>query len=153
MTGTLRFREATLADLPAILALLRDDPLGAAREPAALDLAPYAAAFARIAASAEQQLIVGERDGQILATCQLAVLPGLSNRGRVRGQVEAVRVAADQRSQGIGAALMAEAEARLRAAGCGVIQLTTHRSRARAHAFYERLGFTASHIGYKRDLE
>ncbi|MEI4486121.1 GNAT family N-acetyltransferase [Frigidibacter sp. MR17.14] len=146
------FRDATEADLPAILALLRDDPLGAARE-AAGDLAPYRAAFARIRASSDQQLVVGVDDaGAVVATCQLSILPGLSNAGRIRGQIEAVRVAAALRSQGIGAALMAEAEARLRAAGCGVLQLTTDRSRTRAHAFYEALGFTATHIGYKRTL-
>ncbi|MEI4471004.1 GNAT family N-acetyltransferase [Frigidibacter sp. MR17.24] len=148
----IRFRDATEADLTAILALLRDDTLGAARE-AAGDLAPYRAAFARIAAAPDQQLVVGEdAAGAIVATCQLSVLPGLSNAGRIRGQIEAVRVASHLRSQGIGAALMAEAERRLRAAGCGVMQLTTDRSRTRAHAFYEGLGFTATHIGYKRTL-
>jgi len=32
------------------------------------------------------------------------------------------------------------------------VQLTTDRSRADAHRFYDRLGFTASHIGYKLAL-
>jgi len=30
--------------------------------------------------------------------------------------------------------------------------LTTNKSRADAHRFYERLGFKASHVGYKLEL-
>ena len=41
-------------------------------------------------------------------------------------------------------------EARCR--GCAVVQLTTDKTRADAHRFYERLGFTASHEGYKLQL-
>lgn len=136
--------------MAAIVALLADDPLGAARE--AGTLAPYEAAFARIVASDAMHLIVGEQAGRVVATYQLAIMPGLSNAGRTRATLEAVRVAAELRSQGIGGQLIADAEARARAAGAGLLQLTTHKSRARAHAFYDRLGFTPSHIGYKRDL-
>jgi len=37
---TLHYRDAVADDLPAIVALLADDPLGAQREDAALPLAP-----------------------------------------------------------------------------------------------------------------
>ena len=136
--------------MPALVAMLADDPLGQGREGA--DLAPYLAAFDEIAANPMHQLIVGELDGRIVATCQLTILSGLSRQGAKRALVEAVRVAADLRSQGIGEALMAECEARARVAGAGVLQLTTDKSRLRAHAFYDRLGFSASHIGYKKPL-
>ena len=36
-----------------------------------------------------------------------------------------------------------------RAAGCAMIQLTTDKSRADAHRFYESLGFVSSHLGMK----
>jgi GNAT superfamily N-acetyltransferase len=42
------------------------------------------------------------------------------------------------------------AEARRR--GCGLVQLTSDKSRLDAHRFYERLGFVASHQGYKLQL-
>ncbi|PTE21089.1 GNAT family N-acetyltransferase [Cereibacter changlensis JA139] len=145
----IRFRDARREDVAAIVALLADDELGAARETAPLQA--YLDAFDRIAAS-EMQLVVGETGDRIVATYQLAIEHGLSLGGMTRAVVEGVRVAADLRSQGLGAALMADAEARARVAGAGVIQLTTNKSRARAHRFYERLGFTASHIGYKRTL-
>lgn len=144
------FRLARREDVPALVAMLADDPLGAARETA--DMAPYLAAYDAIAASPAQHLIVGEVDGRIVATCQLTLLPGLSRQGATRALVEAVRVASDLRSSGIGAALMAEAEARARAAGAVMIQLTTDKTRLRAHAFYERLGYEQSHLGYKKAL-
>ena len=144
------FRSARRGDVPALVAMLADDPLGQGREGA--DLAPYLAAFDEVAANPMHQLIVGELDGRIVATCQLTILSGLSRQGAKRALVESVRVAADLRSQGIGEALMAECEARARAAGAGVLQLTTDKSRLRAHAFYDRLGFSASHIGYKKPL-
>lgn len=136
--------------MAALVAMLADDPLGQARE--SDDLAPYLAAFVEIAANPMHQLIVGEVAGRIVATCQLTILAGLSRQGAKRALVEAVRVVADLRGQRIGEALMAECEARARAAGASVIQLTTDKTRARAHRFYDRLGYTPSHIGYKKPL-
>ena len=144
------FRAATCADVPAIVALLSDDPLGQGRETA--DLAPYLAAFDRLAANPMHQLIVGDLAGRVVATCQLTILHGLSRQGMTRALLEAVRVAPDLRSAGIGAALMAEVEARARAAGAAMLQLTTDKSRQRAHAFYDRLGYEPSHLGYKKAL-
>lgn len=147
----IRFREATRADVPAVVALLADDALGAAREGA--EIAPYLAAFDAMAAEGNNRLIVGEVAGRIVATYQLTVISGLSLRASRRAQVESVRVAADLRGKGIGAAMMADAEARSRAAGCRLMQLTSNAARSRARRFYESLGFTASHIGFKRDLD
>ncbi|MEF3048205.1 GNAT family N-acetyltransferase [Pseudotabrizicola sp. L79] len=145
------FRTATRADLPALVAMLADDPLGQGRESA--DLAPYLAAFDRIAAQPMHQIIVAETGGRVVATCQLTILDGLSRQGMTRALVEAVRTVPDLRGQGIGAALMAEAEARARAAGARMVQLTTDKSRLRAHAFYDRLGYAPSHLGYKKMLD
>lgn len=146
----IRFREARREEVPAVAALLADDALGTAREGS--DLAPYLAAFDAMQAEAGNTLIVGEEAGRIVATYQLTFISGLSLRASRRAQVESVRVAADLRGRGIGAAMMADAEARARAAGCRLIQLTSNAGRKRARAFYERLGFTPSHIGFKRDL-
>ena len=144
------FRPARRGDVPAIIALLRDDPLGRGRE--AADPAPYLTAFERIAGEPDNHLIVGEAAGAVVACYQLTCITGLSLRASRRAQIEGIRVATLLRGRGIGAALMADAEVRARAAGCSLLQLTTNRSRTDAHRFYERLGFTASHIGYKRDL-
>jgi GNAT superfamily N-acetyltransferase len=146
----IRFRDATRADVPAIVGLLTDDPLGKGREGAASDA--YLAAFDDIATNPMHHLIVGVDADRIIACCQLTILAGLSRGGSRRALVEAVRVSADLRSKGIGALMMAECEARARSAGATMIQLTTDRSREAAHRFYERLGYTASHLGMKKPL-
>ncbi|MCR8722822.1 GNAT family N-acetyltransferase [Frigidibacter sp. ROC022] len=148
---TLRFRDARRADVPAVVALLRDDALGAGRETAGPET--YLAAFDEMAADPRNRLVVGEdATGRIVATFQFTVIAGLSLRAARRAQIESVRVAADLRGHGIGAALMAEAEARARAAGCSLLQLTSNASRGRAQAFYEQAGMVPSHIGYKKPL-
>lgn len=145
-----RWRLATRDDVAAVVALLADDALGTTRESA--DLAPYLAAYDAMQDEGGNQSIVGEADGRVVATYQLTFISGLSLKATRRAQVESVRVAADLRSRGIGAALMADAEARARAAGCGLIQLTTNRDRAQAHAFYVREGYQPSHVGFKKPL-
>lgn len=146
-----RFRGARRADVAGIVALLTADELGRGREAPAL--APYLAAFDAMAAEPGNTIIVGERAGGIVATLQLTLISGLSRGGARRAQVEAVRVAETLRGQGIGALLMAEAEARARAAGCSLIQFTSDASRERAHGFYARLGYRATHLGFKRMLD
>ncbi|MEX2521115.1 MAG: GNAT family N-acetyltransferase [Paracoccaceae bacterium] len=131
--------------------LLTDDELGAGREAAAL--APYQRAFDAMAAEPANMVLVGELAGVIVATYQITFISGLSRGGARRAQIEAVRVASPLRGQGVGALLMADAEARARAAGCTLIQFTSDTSRPRAHAFYERLGYRASHAGFKRALD
>lgn len=145
------WRPALRADVAQVVALLADDELGSRREGA--DLAPYLTAFDAMQAEGNNTLIVGEQEGAIVATYQLTFISGLSLRAARRAQVESVRVAAALRSTGIGALLMADAEDRARAAGCRLIQLTTNRDRARAHAFYSRLGYVPSHLGFKKPLE
>lgn len=147
------FRQATEADLPAIVTLLADDPLGAGREnPAMPPDRRYVAAFAAIAADPNQLLAVAEADGAVVGTLQLTFLPGLSRLGMWRGQIEAVRIAESARNAGAGQAMFEWAIEACRARGCGLVQLTTDISRPDAHRFYERLGFKASHAGYKLAL-
>jgi ribosomal protein S18 acetylase RimI-like enzyme len=149
----LTFREATAADLPAIVAMLADDPLGAKREDLSEPLNPaYVAAFHAMVAEANQHLVVAEAGGAVVGTFQLSFIPGLSNKGAWRAQVEGVRVRADQRGGRIGEAMMEHAAALAREKGCRVLQLTTDKSRKDAQRFYERLGFKGSHEGYKLTL-
>ena len=144
------FRSAIATDLPAIVALLADDVLGAARErpgdPA------YDAAFAAIAADANQLLAVADLGGRIVGCLQVTFIPGISHRGAWRGQIESVRIGADQRGSGLGRRMMDWAIEQCRARGCRMVQLTTDKSRTDARRFYESLGFVASHEGMKRAL-
>ncbi len=145
-----RLRRATPADVPALVRLMSDDDISAGRETS--DLAPYERAFARIDAEPAQLLVVGEVDGEAVCTLQLTVIPGLSRGGALRGQVEAVRVRSDLRGRGVGEALLGWAVEELRSRGCAVAQLTTDKRRTDAHRFYARLGWVASHEGFKIQL-
>jgi GNAT superfamily N-acetyltransferase len=151
----IRWRPGRRADVAAVVALLADDVLGAMRETADLDT--YLTAFDVMAAEGGNQLIVGERaasagTGGIVATYQITIISGLSLGAARRAQIEAVRVRAAVRGQGVGAALIADAEARARAAGCTLLQLTSNATRDDALRFYEARGFVASHVGLKKSL-
>jgi ribosomal protein S18 acetylase RimI-like enzyme len=147
------FRRATEADLPALVALLADDELGRNREDAGPPLnSRYALAFEAIERDANQMLMVAERDGRVAGCLQLTLIPGLSRLGTWRGQVEGVRIARDQRGEGLGRAMLAWAIEECRKQGCGLVQLTTDKSRPDARRFYEQLGFEASHEGMKLRL-
>lgn len=150
---SVNYRLAVEADLQAIHDLLADDALARSREGFTPTVtAGVSAAFAHILASHHDEIWVGDLDGAVVAALQLTVLEGLSRGGMRRALVESVRVRADLRGNGIGEGLMEAAAARARERGCGVIQLTSDRRRDRAHHFYERLGFEASHLGMKRAL-
>ena len=144
------FRRAVSTDVDAIVRMLADDPLGARRE--APGDPSYLRAFAEIDADPNQLLVVAETGGEVVATMQLSFIPGLSRRGMTRCQIEAVRVRDDQRGSGLGEMMIRWAVERARARGCGLVQLTTDATRADARRFYERIGFTPSHVGMKLAL-
>ncbi|MFF1833710.1 GNAT family N-acetyltransferase [Streptomyces sp. NPDC058231] len=147
----LDIRPAALADLPAVVAMLADDPLGSQRE-SPDDLAPYHAAFQRLADDPNQHLVVAVRGGTVVGTLQLTVIPGLSRRGSTRSLIEGVRVHADERGSGLGTRLIQWAVDESRRQDCQLVQLTSDATRTDAHRFYERLGFSASHLGFKLAL-
>ncbi|MBF9035398.1 GNAT family N-acetyltransferase [Rhodobacterales bacterium HKCCE2091] len=153
MTPRLSMRRAAETDLPAILRLLADDDLGRERDdPDDAGDPAYRAALAAIDRDPNQLLAVAELDGAVVGTLQLTFLPGLSNRGAWRCMVEAVRVDAAQRGQGLGAEMMDWAVSRARARGCATVQLGSHLSREAAHRFYERIGFVRSHAMFKKSV-
>jgi GNAT superfamily N-acetyltransferase len=144
-------RRAIAGDVPAIVALLADDDIGALRETPS-DLTPYETAFAAIDGDQSEYLAVAEREGEVLGTLQLSLLPGLSRRGALRAQIEGVRVAGAARGLGLGETMVRWAIDEARARGCVLVQLTSDKARTDAHRFYARLGFVATHEGYKLTL-
>ncbi|MER5749448.1 GNAT family N-acetyltransferase [Streptomyces sp. NPDC002088] len=149
--GDLEIRPATTDDIPAIVAMLADDPLGAQRE-SPDDLTPYLAALERLSADPNQHLVVAVREGRVIGTLQLTVVHGLSRKGAARSIIEGVRIHADERGSGLGTQLIEWAVDESRRQACQLVQLTSDNSRTDAHRFYERLGFTASHVGFKLQL-
>ena len=138
-------------DLDAVVGMLADDPLGAQRE-SPDDLTPYRAALRRLADDPNQHVVVAVREGRVVGTLQLTVIPGLSRRGATRSIIEAVRVHADERGSGLGTQLIQWAVDESRRQDCHLLQRTADATRQDAHRFYERLGFTASHVGFKLAL-
>lgn len=146
-------RRARAEDVPAIVGLLADDALGAQRETPE-DLAPYHAAFKAVDADPNQHLVVAvaENGGAVIGCMQLTVIPGLSRRGVTRAIIEAVRIASSERGGGLGTEMITWAIEESRRLGVAHLQLTSDRTRTDAHRFYERLGFEATHLGFKMRL-
>ncbi|MCT7351444.1 GNAT family N-acetyltransferase [Streptomyces sp. 15-116A] len=149
--GDLEIRTAVADDIPAIVGMLADDPLGAERE-SPDDLGPYLAAFERLSSDPNQHLVVAVRGGRVIGTLQLTIVPGLSRRGATRSIIEGVRIHAAERGSGLGTRLIEWAVDESRRQDCRLVQLTSDSSRTDARRFYERLGFTASHVGFKLAL-
>lgn len=148
-----QFRRAQASDLPAIVALLADDPLGAQREDANVPLSQsYWEAFSAIDTDPNQLLAVVTDRESVIGTLQITFIPGISRNGAWRGQIEAVRIAREHRGAGLGKQMFEWAFEQCRSRGCSLAQLTTDKARPDAHRFYEELGFTASHLGFKKVL-
>ncbi|GAA1605596.1 GNAT family N-acetyltransferase [Actinoplanes couchii] len=152
---TLTFRTATRDDVPAILTLLADDGVsrdrGFGTVPEADDARIWAA-FEAIDADDRNELIVASDGAEVVGTCQLTYIPGLTRNGGERLLIEAVRISSARRGQGLGGELIRWAVEQGRARGCTMVQLTSDKKRADAHRFYTKLGFAASHEGFKLAL-
>ncbi len=149
MSSTLIIREATEADLPALIALFAADMLGGHGDTNDPEVFPaYQAAFTRIAASPASALYVTEQQGEVVGTFQTTILTTLPSRGSSSLLLEAVQTRSDRRGEGIGAAMIAFAVADARRQGLSKVHLTSNALRKDAHRFYERLGFKASHLGF-----
>jgi ribosomal protein S18 acetylase RimI-like enzyme len=83
--------------------------------------------------------LVGVLDGQIVA-CVMAGYEGH------RGWLNYLAVDPARRRQGLGKAMVAEAEARLRASGCPKVNLQVRTSNTAAIAFYERIGYSSDDV-------
>ncbi|MER5960768.1 GNAT family N-acetyltransferase [Streptomyces sp. NPDC002057] len=147
----LEIRPAVTEDIEAIVAMLADDPLGAQRE-SPDDLGPYLSAFERLTNDPHQHVVVAVRGGKVVGTLQLTIVPGLSRRGATRSIIEGVRIHAEERGSGLGTQLIEWAVDESGRQGCRLVQLTSDVTRTDAHRFYERLGFEASHLGFKKNL-
>lgn len=146
-------REATEADLPRLVELLAQLSLDEPREELGAPLPEsYRRAFQEIEADPRQRLLVVEADGRIVAAAVLMIIPNLSHVGRPYAIVENVVVDAVERGAGHGDLLMQYATEEARQAGCYKLTLTSNKRRGDAHRFYERLGFKATHEGYRLDL-
>jgi GNAT superfamily N-acetyltransferase len=146
---TPNIREATLADVPALMSLYEDAGLDA---PGENDRSAAADLWAAVRAVGGG-VLVAEGGGRALGTLTFFVWPLLAHRGRPGALVEDVAVHPDAQGLGIGRALMDEAMARARQAGCYKLALSSNARRTEAHAFYERLGYGRHGVSFTVPLE
>jgi GNAT superfamily N-acetyltransferase len=134
--------------------LLAEDEIGASRgdRARAVDEPLYRDALRRVVESRENEIILAlDADTiNVVGALQLTVTPGMSRRGSTRLTVESVRVTTNRRASGIGSALMRWViDVAAPDLHCSLVQLTSAAERDDAHRFYERLGFSVSHVGFK----
>ena len=150
LSEDITIRPATAEDLPEVIALLVDDVLGAGRETFdEQSRKPYEQAFEQIEADPRNDVLIALVDGEVIGCLQLTLIPNLSFKGGLRAQIEALRVKAEYRGQGLGARLVSHAIDVARANKCRMVQLTSNKTRNDAIRFYEGLGFEPTHVGFK----
>ena len=139
-----------VADLPRVVELLTLGALpgssGERENPG--DLGRYERAL-RETGHAGGSVLVAEVDGEVIGVCQLIVFRQLQATGGLCAEIESVHVHPDRRGGGVGTTLLRAAIHRAERLGCYRVQLTSNVQRPDAHRFYERLGFVASHVGFK----
>jgi GNAT superfamily N-acetyltransferase len=143
-------RPAVPQDLPGIVHVFAGDDGSPKGDFWSEETQPaYEAAFAQIAADRNQHLLVVEKDGAVIGTCQVTLIPGLVARGLLRAKLESVHVRPEWRGSGIGERLVRHAIALSKAEGASIVELSSNKVRLAAHRFYVRLGFSQSHEGFK----
>jgi len=139
-------RPAQPGDLAALLTLYRQL---SAHDPAGLQPAQREA-WAAMQTHPGLHVLVAETEGGIVGTLTLALLPNLTRSAQPYGVIENVVTDARSRGQGIGRALLNEAERLAREAGAYKVMLMSGESRPEAHAFYRACGYQE---GTKRAFE
>jgi ribosomal protein S18 acetylase RimI-like enzyme len=140
---TVTVREAAEADVPALASLITE--LGyQVRES---DVARRLQALA----GAGQPVLVADDAG--VTGCLTWNMMTVLHRDTQVGRISMLVVASDRRSRGIGRRLVAEAEARMVALGCTLIEVTSNEKRVEAHRFYQRLGYGRTSLRFAKVLE
>jgi len=144
-------RRATERDLPEVVRLFATPDVGNAKNEIVSDPVhpAYVDALRSMTGDPNNALLVADVDGRVAGVFQLTIIQHVANTGAKIAQIENVVVHPELRGRGIGEKMMRWAIDEARRRGCFRIQLTTNKIRKRAHAFYERLGFVASHEGMK----
>jgi GNAT superfamily N-acetyltransferase len=149
----LNFRIAQEDDLSTLVNLLADDELGQQREDTSNSLnSAYIENFKHITADPNNELIVVEFNKNIVGMLQLTFIPYLTHIGSWRCLIEGVRIHKDYRGEGLGTLFFEWAIERAKSKNCRILQLTSDKQRPDALRFYEKLGFSASHEGFKLKL-
>ncbi|MFC7535794.1 GNAT family N-acetyltransferase [Sphingomonas sp. GCM10030256] len=115
-----------------------------------VDAKTVARNIAALAKAGEPLLVVAE-DKKVLGACGIhrTTVP---HRDRPVGRITIIIVAEDARDRGLGRMLLEEAERRLNALGCGIVEVTSNDRLASAHAFYRHMGYERTSMRFAKTL-
>lgn len=140
---------------PPPLAVRAARPADGAAIAALLATTGFAASEAEIAARLpglkKEPPLVAEQ-GAVIGLLTWHVTPVL-HRPYPVGRITMLEVAEGERRRGVGRALVDAACERLRAKGCGLVEVTSNVSLSRAHAFYRELGFERTSYRFAKKLD
>ncbi|ASK18741.1 GNAT family N-acetyltransferase [Halomonas sp. N3-2A] len=146
----LKYRSAKSEDLESLVALLSNDLLGSQREDSAITLnSAYIAAFEAITRDPNNELLVVELENSLVGVLQITFIPYLTHLGSWSCLIEGVRIHSDYRAQSLGEQMFEYAIKLAKDKGCTIVQLTSDKQRQDAIRFYKKLGFKATHEGFK----
>lgn len=128
----MQLRPAGPDDAPALARLLGE--FGYSEE-----VAPLRKRLLALLRQAEQTLWLAEEDGEVLGWMNARINHQLESPPHA--EITGLVVTAKRRSQGIGAALVAQAERWARERGLDELRVRSRIERTRAHAFYRRQGY------------
>jgi predicted N-acetyltransferase YhbS len=135
--GQSLIRSAKAGDADALSALISQLGYEAAAEDVRERLATMTAE--------DRVVLVAELEGRVVGCLSTSVMRVLHRPAPV-GRISMMVVDESLRGKGIGAELVAAAEAALAQQGCYMIEVTSHNRREAAHRFYERLGYEKTSV-------
>ncbi|MGD2133324.1 MAG: GNAT family N-acetyltransferase [Maricaulaceae bacterium] len=138
-------RDARLDDAPVLAALMTE--LGYPTEP--VDMS---AGLNNVLANPAFRTIVAEIDDGVVGFGGFRVGPTFEG-DVLEGEIVALIVDPGYRSQGVGAAIVAEGEAWVIERGASSMMLGTRGDRKRAHTFYRREGYVEDGMRYRKNLD
>jgi ribosomal protein S18 acetylase RimI-like enzyme len=113
------------------------------------DEAAFRARFERVLATDDHRIVVADVDGKLVGVLHMFERPALEKP--CEAVVQALVVDSEARSNGVGEALMHEAEAWAQRRKLPSVSLYSRDDRRRAHAFYERIGYRIKATSVRMD--
>ena len=145
MTEDLTFRCADHGDLAPLLALYEHLNPG---DPS-IDPKDARDILDRLCQYDGSAVLLGLRDGVVVTTCTLIVIPNLTRAGAPYALIENVVTHPDHRKRGYGKAILTEAIAAAWRHGCYKVMLLTGSRRPATLKFYTDVGFEQTKTGFQ----
>ena len=105
----------------------------------------------RLVEESGQHALVAERDGKVIGCLTTSTMVVLHRPAPV-GRISMMVVDEQYRGQGIGAAMVREAERLLADRGCQMVEVTSNNRRSDAHRFWESNGYERTSSRFAKDV-